>query len=83
MASEALVRRVRGEYHEMPGLGLTFDQACRLWHVDRATCAAVLARLTEENFLHRTRDGRYIAFPSTLPLKAQPPAIRKTSAARR
>ena len=38
---EALVQRVRGEFREMPGLRLTFAQACRLWQIDTATCRLV------------------------------------------
>lgn len=60
-----LLARIRGEYTEMPGLRLTFPQACRLWHVDPGTCETVLADLVAERFLHRTRDGSYCAFPET------------------
>jgi hypothetical protein len=35
---ESLVARIRGEYREMPGLRLTFAQACRLWQLDAPTC---------------------------------------------
>ncbi len=54
---EATVRRVRAEFLEMPGLKLTVSQAQRLWGVDRSTCEALIARLTESQFLVRTRDG--------------------------
>jgi hypothetical protein len=64
MNAEALVYRVRGEFHEMPGLRLTFAQACRLWQMDPGTCDAVLAALIQERVLHKTRDGHYIALPS-------------------
>lgn len=69
MTSEGLVRRVRGEYFEMPGLGLTLAQASRLWHVDQATCNAVLSSLVAEGFLYRTRDGRYLASAPRLSLQ--------------
>ena len=36
---EALVQRVRGEFREMPGLRLTFAQACRLWQLDPTRAA--------------------------------------------
>lgn len=71
MNPEGLVRRVRGEYYEMPGLGLTVAQASRLWHVDAATCQAVLSRLVSEDFLYRTRDGRYVA--SNITMRAADP----------
>ena len=56
---EALMRRVRGEYREMPGMRLTVDQAMRLWTADRRTCTRVLDSLVAEHFLERDRDGRY------------------------
>ena len=64
MNTETLVRRVRGEYYEMPGLRLTLAQASRLWQVDAAVCAAVLGRLVKDRVLHRTREGHYVAFDS-------------------
>ena len=67
---EALVQRVRGEYREMPGLRLTFAQACRLWHMDSASCHAVLARLVSEGILVQTRHGHYIATPAPRPVTA-------------
>ena len=65
MSDESLIARIRGEYREMPGLLLTFAQACRLWYVDAPTCATVLEQLVREGFLHRTADGAYIALSST------------------
>jgi hypothetical protein len=76
MASpELLVARIRGEYREMPGLRLTFAQACRLWQVDAAACEAVLQTLLSENFLVRTTNGAFMALPTpqgaqVTPLKA-------------
>jgi hypothetical protein len=64
---EALVQRVRGEYLEMPGLRLTFAQACRLWHMDAASCQAVLTRLVRDGVLMQTRHGHYIATPTARP----------------
>jgi hypothetical protein len=51
---EALVQRVRGEFREMPGLRLTFAQACRLWQLDPTTCEVVLERLTRDGVLLQT-----------------------------
>jgi len=62
---DRLLARIRGEYREMPGLRLTFEQACRLWQVDAATCCCVLENLVAEGFLHRTHEGAYCAFPQT------------------
>src|SRR5262245_49598842 len=58
-AADAL-RRVRGEYTEMPGLRLTSAQAQRLWGLDRASCDALLGALVEAKFLFRTRDGAFV-----------------------
>ena len=56
---EAL-RRVRGEYIEMPGLRLTTAQAQRLWGLDGAACDALLGALVDAKFLFRTRDGAFV-----------------------
>ena len=55
-----LVRRVQMEFMEMPGLRLTSQQACRLWNLDAHTCDRILAILSDEQFLARTRDGAYL-----------------------
>jgi hypothetical protein len=57
-----LVTRVRGEFMEMPGLSLTFRQACRLWQVDADTCKAVLQRLMAEKFLVQSHAGFYALY---------------------
>ena len=63
MHLEALARRVRGEYREMPGMTLTLRQACRFWHLDPLTCERVLTQLVAEKFLYRDTSGRYTAWP--------------------
>ncbi len=55
---EAL-RRIRGEFLEMPGLRLTPAQAQRLWALDRPTCEVLLAKLVDAEFLMRTGDGSF------------------------
>jgi len=55
-----VLRRVKGEYLEMPGLRLTIAQAQRLWGLDRAVCDALLGALVEAKFLLRTRDGAFV-----------------------
>ena len=57
----ALLDRIRGEFSEMPGLKLTFDQACRLWQLSADDCRAVLTALTAEGFLFKTSSGGYVA----------------------
>jgi hypothetical protein len=60
MSLDNLLRRVRGEYNEMPGLSLTMPQAQRLWALDQRTCALVLTTLVERRFLRMTARGRYV-----------------------
>ena len=55
-----VLRRVKGEYIEMPGLRLTIAQAQRLWGLDRAVCDALLGALVDAKFLFRTRDGAFV-----------------------
>jgi hypothetical protein len=57
---QEVVRRIRGEFLEMPGLRLTFEQARRLWRLDETACNAVLGALVDARFLARTRDGAFI-----------------------
>ena len=66
-----LLQRVRGEFLEMPGLRLTEGQARRLWGLDAAQCAALLAELVEARFLLRTRDGAFVHSESGSPEKAR------------
>ena len=56
---DALLRRVRGEYREMPGMRLTIEQAMRLWDLDRQTCSDLFASLVAAHFLEAGSDGRY------------------------
>ena len=55
-----VLRRVQGEYIEMPGLRLTIAQAQRLWGLDRSVCDSLLGALVEAKFLFRTRDGAFV-----------------------
>ena len=54
-----LVRRIRGEYLEMPGLRVTARQAQRLFGLDVITCNEVLACLLQSGFLSYTVDGMF------------------------
>jgi hypothetical protein len=54
-----LVRLVRGEYLEMPGLRLTKAQAQRLWGLDAPTCDKVIKTLVSARFLRRTPTDSY------------------------
>jgi hypothetical protein len=57
--ADALFRRARGEYREMPGMRLTIDQAMRLWDLDRQTCSDLLNSLVATRFLELDATGRY------------------------
>jgi len=59
-STEDVLRRVQGEFLEMPGLRLTEAQARRLWNLDTASCAALLSALVDAKFLFRTRDGAFM-----------------------
>ena len=56
---EALAHRVKAEYHEMPGLDLTFKQARCLFGLESPVCEKVLEMLCAEGFLVRTAKGSY------------------------
>lgn len=58
-AEDDLLRRVRSEFREMPGMRLTLDQAMRLWMLDRQTCTSVLDRLIGMGFLEMDVNHRY------------------------
>jgi hypothetical protein len=59
-ATGDLVRRIEGEYREMPGLSLTVGQAQRLWGMDHATCLQVLTLLVTRRVLKRSPAGTYL-----------------------
>ena len=67
---EETLRRVQGEYLEMPGLRLTEPQARRLWGLDHDFCEALLQTLVDANFLFRTRDGAFMRVEQPTPLRA-------------
>jgi len=56
---DEVIRRVQGEYIEMPGLRLTLGQAQRLCGIERMLCKVVLDALVEAKFLCVKSDGAY------------------------
>jgi hypothetical protein len=62
-ARHALLRRIRGEFEEMPGLSLTVGQAARLFSLPLDVTGRILGGLTEADVLRRKNDGRF-ALPS-------------------
>jgi hypothetical protein len=75
MEMTALLARIRAEFTEMPGLVLTFHQACRLWAMDASTCEAVLHTLVSEQFLTRTKNGAFVAVSNRT---LHPPTVKAT-----
>ena len=59
ITTDDLLRRICGEYREMPGLRLKREQAQRLWGLDGPTCAHLLDALVKQGFLRRLPDGTY------------------------
>ena len=57
MEFEGLVRRVRAEFEEMPGLRLTLTQAARFWGIDAAACRSVVDAFVGTSFLRWTPMG--------------------------
>jgi len=54
-----LLRRIRSEFEEMPGLSLTLGQAAKLFGIPPETCARILAQFAEEGLLCLTINSRY------------------------
>jgi hypothetical protein len=54
---DRLLRRIREEFREMPGLRVTPAQATRLWGLENETCRAVIDALVAAAFLRWTADG--------------------------
>lgn len=55
-----ILRRIEGEYREMPGMCVTAAQAQRLWGLDATTCAFVLRTLVDRHILRRTPRGTFV-----------------------
>jgi hypothetical protein len=68
---DVLVTRIRGEFREMPGLSLTFEQACRLWQIDAATCRSILQALLLEGFLVQRANAYSAVSSRSEPLSAE------------
>jgi hypothetical protein len=79
--NDDVIRRVQGEFMEMPGLRLTEAQARRLWGLDAASCGAVLGALVDGKFLFRTHDGAFMRVDRAAPVKATARPHNKATAA--
>ena len=58
-ATQRIIDAIRGEFNEMPGMRLTHDQFCRLWHLERQEAERVISSLTASGFLRRDGNNRY------------------------
>jgi hypothetical protein len=58
-ATEQVMSAIRGEFNEMPGMKLTRDQFCRLWHLERHQAERVIKSLTTSGFLRKDPQNRY------------------------
>jgi hypothetical protein len=67
VTSAQLLRRIKAEYIEMPGLRLTVAQAGRLWGLDGTACLDLMEHLITERFLQRRPDGTYSRVTDGLP----------------
>jgi hypothetical protein len=79
--TDAILRRIQGEFLEMPGLRLSEAQARRLWGLDTPTCSALLDALVTERFLFRTSDGTFMRIEQQVPLTARTSRTSGLSAA--
>ena len=57
---DAMLRRIRGEYREMPGHALSVRQAERMWNLPHAECERLLRELVDAGFLLRTEVGLFV-----------------------
>lgn len=78
--TDDVMRRVQGEFLEMPGMRLTEVQARRLWNLDADACHDLLNALVDSQFLFRTRDGAFMRIEQPRPVKATVQARRRVTA---
>jgi hypothetical protein len=67
--AETIVRRIRSEFVEMPGLSLTLTQAQRLFGLDQVLCDAVLRTLVDTGFLLQTQRGTFMRYDAGSPVR--------------
>jgi hypothetical protein len=57
---DGLLRLIKAEYLEIPGLSLTPPQVKRFWNLDTGTAESVMATLVDVQFVRRTSRGAYV-----------------------
>jgi hypothetical protein len=55
-----LIKRVQDAFLDIPGLSMTVEQAQRWFHLDRATCQALLDVLMDSAVITRRPDGAFV-----------------------
>jgi hypothetical protein len=56
-AFDSMIRIIRAEFHEMPGMRLTRSQFRRLWHLTDVECERLLSHLLGTGFLKVSGQG--------------------------
>jgi hypothetical protein len=84
--TQDLLKRVRAEYLEMPGLRLTVQQGLRLWGIEQTLCRTVLDSMVDARFLCVKPDGTYARLadgdlPRPRPAKADVGAGKRVATA--
>jgi len=59
VARDALLSRIQGEFHDMPGLSLTVPQAARLFALRADIASRILDRLDDERVLRHKSNGQF------------------------
>jgi hypothetical protein len=59
VARKALLRRIRSEFEEMPGLTLSLAQGSRLFGIPADACSRIFGQLSDEGLLQPSRHGGY------------------------
>lgn len=54
-----ILESIRAEYSSTPGMRLTGNQICRLWHLTSEERCSLVEQLVAEGFLVQDDDGRY------------------------
>ena len=73
---DAVLRIIRAEFDEMPGLSLTERQAQKVWNLRPEVCHDALSVLTESGYLLRTRSGTFVRIGRPSPITAGLPLSR-------
>jgi hypothetical protein len=60
VSRDALLARIQGEFHDMPGLSLTVPQAARLFALRADIASRILDRLNDECVLRHRSNGQFV-----------------------